>query len=285
MHFFDTITGTGDSGSLSHVKLGHQNSGLVIEAELNAATETLSKFPLDKYAYVVILTKIKDGKRQYELLGRLDNSKQDAPELENPDHTVLTGILEASSNHYESIVIATRSLTNLRENLHPIVKLDWPEDAPTSSHSQSIDTATSDATSPDTDSPQTPAWLTYYPRSILQHCIAIARAADKYQTVAPFKDYSQKFQWKKVTDALTLPILSYGCYKPLSIYGHFLFSYDDSHYLIGIPGMNASEEQPDEGKSGFTSWLPIEGQDTYGYWIATVNRYNGYIEELPLIDD
>ena len=56
-------------------------------------------------------------------------------------------------------------------------------------------------------------------------------------------------------------------------------------------------EQPDSGRSGFTFWQPILGMEkiqqdtslplqqrrdqTYGYWIASISRRTGKIEEYP----
>ena len=83
-------------------------------------------------------------------------------------------------------------------------------------------------------------------------------------------------------------------------YKHFLYGMGESHCFLGVPGRFFPEEQPDSGKSGFVFWQPITGMEKearnkalsieerrkniYGYWIAAINRYNGHIEEIPLID-
>ena len=92
-----------------------------------------------------------------------------------------------------------------------------------------------------------------------------------------------------------------GAQEPMKKYGHFLYGWRDSHYFLGIPGRFFPEEQPDGGRSGFVFWQPLlgmeeENQDKtvpleerrkniYGYWIAAINRYNGHIEEIPLIEE
>ena len=66
-------------------------------------------------------------------------------------------------------------------------------------------------------------------------------------------------------------------------------------FFFGIPGRFLDEEQPDGGRSGFTSWQPIRGADpvfesyrkgersnrnAYGYWIVAVDGKTGSIDDV-----
>ena len=93
------------------------------------------------------------------------------------------------------------------------------------------------------------------------------------------------------------PILSPGSETPVKVYGHFLWGWNDTHYFVAVPGRFLPAEQPDSGRSGFTFWQPILGMEkiqqdtslplqqrrdqTYGYWIASISRRTGKIEEYP----
>ena len=117
----------------------------------------------------------------------------------------------------------------------------------------------------------------------------------------PFDRNFADASWKKITDTSLFPLVSPGSTEPMMKYGHFIFGWCSTHYLIGVPGRFLPEEQPDSGRSGFVYWQPISGmpeeshdasltleerrKDIYGYWIAPVNRSTGHIEEMPLIEN
>lgn len=79
-------------------------------------------------------------------------------------------------------------------------------------------------------------------------------------------------------------------------YGHFIIGQSAGGSFIGIPGRFLKEEQPQEGKSGFTLWQPIRGGEAfyedleelgderadflYGYWIAALDEKTLKISEV-----
>lgn len=141
----------------------------------------------------------------------------------------------------------------------------------------------------------------FYYRSVLEKCAGLAGNCSASQYIVPFDRNFADASWKKITDTSLFPLLSPGSKEPLMKYGHFIFGWCGTHYLIGVPGRFLPEEQPDSGRSGFVYWLPIAGmpeestdasltleerrKDIYGYWIAPVNRSTGHIEEIPLIEN
>lgn len=79
-------------------------------------------------------------------------------------------------------------------------------------------------------------------------------------------------------------------------YKHFIIGQSADGNFIGIPGRFLKEEQPAEGKSGFTLWQPIRGGEEfyedleelgderadflYGYWIAALDEKTLKISEV-----
>lgn len=67
------------------------------------------------------------------------------------------------------------------------------------------------------------------------------------------------------------PMQSY--YKYIKKYGHCLIGYKcnklgEVKYLIyGIPGLKDVKEQPYGGKSGFVTWVPMDKDEMFGYWL------------------
>lgn len=136
---------------------------------------------------------------------------------------------------------------------------------------------------------------------ILKNCVDLAVSCSAAQDIIPFDRNFADASWKKITDTSLFPLVSPGSTEPMMKYGHFIFGWCGTHYLIGVPGRFLPEEQPDSGRSGFVYWQPIAGmpeeshdasltleerrKDIYGYWIAPVNRSTGHIEEMPLIEN
>ena len=185
---------------------------------------------------------------------------------------------------FSTAIIAAMSTVNCREALHPVLSGEFHMDAPPQCKEKT----------PEDYSP-------FYSRIVLENCIAIARDQEKFDDIFPFKRDQTGAAWKKITDCSRFPIISPGSMEPMKKYRHFLFGWQDTHYFLGVPGRFFPEEQPDSGRSGFVFWQPIAGMEKesddktvpieerrkniYGYWIASINRYNGHIEEIPLIGD
>ncbi len=247
--------------------------------------DNLKFFPKGEYIYTLIFAGTRNEKRCYYMVGNLttdENGKGEGSFRINPEDIDGNG---TSLADFSTAIIAAMSSFNSREALHPVLKGSFP-----------IHNTNSDRT------PAAPKdYSPFYNKFILGNCIEIAKQQDKYENILPFKNDLTQAVWNKITDINLFPIIAPGAKPPMQKYGHFLFGWHDSHYFLGIPGRFFPEEQPDGGKSGFVFWQPIVGmedecQDSsvpieerrkniYGYWIASINRYNGHIEEIPLIDN
>ena len=169
---------------------------------------------------------------------------------------------------------------------------------------RSADTAPGDSRtngSAESSPPPDRDYSSFYSRSVLEKCTGLAGNCSASQDIVPFDRNFADASWKKITDTSLFPLVSPGSTEPMMKYGHFIFGWCSTHYLIGVPGRFLPEEQPDSGRSGFVYWQPIAGmpeeshdaslaleerrKDIYGYWIAPVNRSTGHIEEMPLIEN
>ena len=245
-------------------------------------------FPKGEYVYKLVLAGMKKEKMRYHMVGNISLSafgKGEASFRVNPQDMDGCGTALSDFSH---AIIAAMSTINSREALHPVLRGEFsiPKTPPGSSTDAKAGT-------PKDYSP-------FYNRFVLENCIGIAKSPSKHTDIIPFKNDMTHAAWKKITDSTLFPMASPGAQPPMKKYGHFLFGWQDTHYFLGIPGRFFPEEQPDGGKSGFVFWQPILGMEEeaedktipieerrkniYGYWIAAINRYNGHIEEIPLID-
>jgi len=252
---------------------------------ITTMVENIKHFAYDEYTYKILLAGNRNEKWYYHLLGDLPISKDGKGETSfrfKPSDVdgKNTGIWD-----FCAIIIAAMSTRNKSESLHPVLKgtLTISKDS----------LCKKNATAKD--------YSPFYNNYILERCIEIAKMQKKFIDVIPFKHDLTKAQWKKITDCKLFPMVAPGAMFPMEVYGHFIFGWRDSHYFLGIPGRFFPEEQPDHGKSGFVFWQPLLGmeeesqdkslpiekrrENIYGYWIASINRYNGHIEEIPLIEE
>lgn len=256
------------------------DKGLIV-----AVMDNIKFFPNGEYVYKLIFAGKRKEKWYYHMVGSMSLSARGSGEGSfriNPDDMDGQG---SALWDFTTAIIAAMSTINCRESLHPVLKGDFCT----------------------TEAEMTPKkaevkdYSPFYNRYLLEKCIEIAKKQDAYIDVVPFKHDLAKAKWKKITDCSLFPMVAPGASKPMETYGHFLYGWRDSHYFLGIPGRFFPEEQPDGGKSGFVFWQPLlgmeeESQDKtipieerrkniYGYWIAAINRYNGHIEEIPLIEE
>lgn len=82
------------------------------------------------------------------------------------------------------------------------------------------------------------------------------------------------------------------CQGQISVYQHHIFgiAYDENrkakYYVYGIPGKKTLEDQPYEGKTGFTYWHPYNyiggsSQEDFGYWLLHIDaNTKGIVEPL-----
>lgn len=257
-----------------------EDKGLIV-----AIVDNVKFFPKGEYVYKLIFAGTKKEKRRYHMVGNISLSaygKGEGSFRVNPHDLDGHGM---ALYDFSAAIIAAMSTVNCREALHPVLKgsfaVEKEQDA-------------SACSAPKDYSP-------FYNRFVLDSCVKIAANQSKYMDIAPFDRDFTKAQWKKITDLPSFPVISPGSELPMTKYGHFLFGWNDSHYFLGVPGRFFPEEQPDAGKSGFVYWQPIVGMEKennnasipleerrkniYGYWIAAINRYNGHIEEIPLIEE
>ena len=255
------------------------DKGLIV-----AVMDNVKFFPKGEYVYKLICAGTKKERRKYHLVGNMSLSAYGNGEGTfriNPRD--LDGYGMALCD-FSTAIIAAMSTVNAKEALHPVLKgnFSMPKDSLQS------------RPSPKDYSP-------FYNRFVLQNCISIAKEEYKFEDIIPFEKELSGCKWKKITNISLFPIVSPGAEPPMKKYGHFLFGFNEGYYFLAVPGRFFPQEQPDSGKSGFVFWLPILGMEKesqksnlsideqrkniYGYWIAAVNRYNGHIEEIPLIEE
>ena len=256
------------------------DKGLIV-----AVVDNVKFFPKGEYVYKLIFVGTKKEKRRYHMVGNISLSaygKGEGSFRINPRDLDGRGM---ALWDFSAAIIAAMSTVDSKEALHPVLKgtFSIPAD----------DAAPRKADAKD--------YSPFYNRFVLENCIEIAKAQHQYPDITPFKQDLTKAKWKKITDRSLFPMISPGAKGPMERYGHFLYGWRNSHYFLGIPGRFFPEEQPDGGKSGFVFWQPILGMEEeaqdgtvpieerrkniYGYWIAAINRYNGHIEEIPLIEE
>ncbi|MDO4486988.1 MAG: hypothetical protein Q4C46_10425 [Bacillota bacterium] len=259
------------------------DKGLIV-----AVMDNIKFFPHGEYVYKLILAGRKKEKWHYHMVGSMSQTADGKGEGSfriNPAD--MDGRGNALSD-FSTAIIAAMSTVNCSESLHPVLKGDFV--IPRSSEKSTV-----------SRKPAAKDYSPFYNTYLLERCIEIAKKQKQYIDVIPFKHDLAKASWKKITDCELFPMIAPGAAAPMKKYGHFLYGWRDSHYFLGIPGRFFPEEQPDGGKSGFVFWQPLlgmeeESQDKtipveerrkniYGYWIAAINRYNGHIEEIPLIEE
>ena len=256
------------------------DKGLIV-----AVMDNIKFFPHGEYVYKLILAGKRKEKWCYHMLGSMSlcaDGKGEGSFRINPADMDGRG---SSLSSFTTAIIAAMSTINCSESLHPVLKGDLTvQDTKTVARKPSVKD-----------------YSPFYNRYLLDKCVEIAKMQNKYTDVIPFKHDLARASWKKITDCVLFPMVAPGADDPMKKYGHFLYGWRDSHYFLGIPGRFFPEEQPDGGKSGFVFWQPLlgmeeESQDKsipieerrkniYGYWIAAINRYNGHIEEIPLIEE
>ncbi len=259
-----------------------EDKGLII-----VIMDNVKFFPKGEYVYKLVLAGTKNERRCYHMVGNISLSaygKGEASFRVNPADLDGSG---TALWDFSMAIIAAMSTVNNRESLHPVLKGAFcvPEVLP----------ASADKTAPPKN------FNAFYNRIVLENCISLAKRQDSFGNIEPFAEDPMDASWKKITDLKLFPMVAPGADGPMKKYGHFLWGYNDSHYFLAVPGRFLPEEKPDDGKSGFVFWQPIVGMEKeandksipveerrkniYGYWIASVNRYNGHIEEIPLIAD
>jgi len=260
-----------------------EDKGLIV-----VIMDNVKFFPKGEYVYKLVLAGTKNEKRCYHMIGNISLSaygKGEASFRVNPQDMDGSG---TALWDFSMAIIAAMSTVNCREALHPVLKGSFT--VPETLHAE------------ETVKSQPPKnYNAFYNKILLEKCIALAKMQDSFDDIVPFAEGNINASWKKITDAKTFPMVAPGASGPIEKYGHFLWGYNDDYYFLAVPGRFLSEEKPDDGKSGFVFWLPILGMEkqaedksipveerrrnVYGYWIASINRYNGHIEEIPLIEN
>ena len=182
---------------------------------------------------------------------------------------------------FDTVVVAAASTIDSHEPLHPVLQGKFQIARPAGPHRTAA---------PKDYSP-------FYNDFVLERCIAIAGKQRQLADIRPFARDATSAHWKKVLSWADFPILSPGAEAPVKAYGHFLWGWNETHYFVAVPGRFLPGEQPDGGNSGFAFWQPILGMEqiqrdqtlplqdrrerTYGYWIASISRRNGKVEEYP----
>lgn len=268
--------------------------------------ENIKFFPEGGYVYKLLFAGVRRERTMYHLLGSLSEpaagggrvptaGDQKSRPLTSNEHQTTGGRMEGSFTidpgnldgrgsclwDFDTVVVAAASTIDSHEPLHPVLQGKFQIQRP--------------AASPRTATPKD--YSPFYNDFVLNRCIAIARKQRQLANIRPFARDATSAHWKKVLSWADFPILSPGAEAPVKAYGHFLWGWNDTHYFLAVPGRFLPAEQPDGGKSGFAFWQPILGMEqiqqdtsmplqqrreqTYGYWIASISRRSGKIEEFP----
>lgn len=268
--------------------------------------ENIKFFPEGGYVYKLLFAGVRRERTMYHLLGSLSEpaagsgrvpaaGDQKSRPVTSNEHQTTGGRMEGSFTidpgnldgrgsclwDFDTVVVAAASTIDSHEPLHPVLQGKFQIQRP--------------AASPRTATPKD--YSPFYNDFVLDRCIAIARKQRQLADIRPFARDATSAHWKKVLSWADFPILSPGAEAPVKAYGHFLWGWNDTHYFLAVPGRFLPAEQPDGGKSGFAFWQPILGMEqiqqdtsmplqqrreqTYGYWIASISRRSGKIEEFP----
>lgn len=245
---------------------------------VRVGAENLKESGKDNYIYKLILFGKYKEKNIYKVLGGLPIGKDGKGESYlnfNPKD------MDGKGNpldHFNVALLVAVSQSNLKEPLHPILRgsLIANEEEPPKGKIKKYND--------------------YYNHYILTRCNTMAGRKDRYDRILPFKEDQTNAEWLRVSGANKFPVVSPDTQYILSKYRHFIFGIGKNHYYLGVPGRYLEKEQPEGGKSGFTLWQPIIGaenlnakgknapiknrQAAYGYWIMTINKETGMIEEF-----
>ena len=121
----------------------------------------------------------------------------------------------------------------------------------------------------------------------------MAEKIEKGRGVFAFDETDSK--WHREEDIDLLKQICKEGYGNAKRYKHFIIGNATDGDYIGIPGRFILEEQPAEGKTGFTLWQPLKGGEEYytsleemdeetsrkifGYWIARIDSKTLEISE------
>ena len=248
---------------------------------LTVVVENIEAFPDGNYVYKLLLAGVRKEQPRYHLVGTLALGAGGKGE---GSFRISPSALDGRGSclwDFDTVIVAAASTIDDQEPLHPVLQGKFQIARP--------------AASPRTAAPKD--YSPFYNDFVLERCMAIARKQRQLADIRPFARDATSAHWKKVLDWADFPILSPGAEAPVKAYGHFLWGWNDTHYFVAVPGRFLPGEQPDGGKSGFAFWQPILGMEkiqqdtslplqqrreqTYGYWIASISRRSGKIEEFP----
>lgn len=248
---------------------------------LTVIVENIKFPPEGEYIYKLLFAGVRRERPMYHLLGSLALAACGKGE---GSFSLDPGNLDRRGSclwNFDTVIVAAASTVDDHEPLHPVLQGKFQIARP----SAPPRTATPKDYSP------------FYNDFVLERCIAIARKQRQLADIRPFARDATSAHWKKVLSWADFPILSPGSEAPVTTYGHFLWGWNNTHYFVAVPGRFLPAEQPDGGKSGFAFWQPILGMEqiqqdtslplqqrreqTYGYWIASISRRTGKIEEFP----
>lgn len=205
-------------------------------------------------------------------------------------------------------MIVAVSVLNRNEPYHPVLKADWDHKR-TDIMAKRTDISVHDGGSPDdrhtdisvhsdrlqneertdivaerTDisvrEKEHRSYNGYYDLYVKEMVQGLISRKDSFVKTEPFDEEWTADRWYRVYDYKDFPIASKGASAGVSAYGHFIFAFNDEYLMLGVPGRNESDEQPDGGASGFTVWQHIKGSEQYGYWLVMIQRNTGIIAEI-----
>ncbi len=133
----------------------------------------------------------------------------------------------------------------------------------------------------DTDKRETvKSYNSHYNEYIRQKTAELLDNSERNLLTSPFGDVWLAKDWRRVKDAVELPIASCGAQRQVKRYGHFIYAAAGKYFFLGIPGRHTEEDWPDRGASGFMMWQPIRDSKEYGYWCMVIDWKSGIITEI-----
>lgn len=298
-----------------HIKIETGNN----RGAMRIGVQNVKYYEKSEYVYKLIFFGTVREKMIYSIIGTVNVNRMGSGETYfrfDPVNMDKNGHSLADFSH---AIVAAVSVSDEKEPLHPVLKgtLDMPpygeekdeqkiESESGSGHDETEQTAAQETDNTDAESAENTAesvqtddapmcYNSYYNKYIAVQCFRMDRDKNVYDRVMPFKDDVTGAEWTKVTDDITVPMVSPGAQMLAAKYKHYIFGKSEKYYYLGVPGRFLREEQPEEGASGFILWQPILGAEdykateettpvevrkmAYGYWIVAVDIKNGDILE------
>lgn len=120
----------------------------------------------------------------------------------------------------------------------------------------------------------------FYAIYLREKAAGLISGKEGFRVMEPFDESWLADKWYRVDEIARFPVASVGAERQISTYGHYIFAFNDEYLLLGVPGKNEDDDQPDNGASGFALWHAVKGSAIYGYWLVLVHLKTGKITDF-----